>query len=148
MTQSKGMGLKWLCKTRQKKSQGVCSVFGASQGLSEDSAGRGRAAMPAGQAGLGDIWPLRGSFTPVRSKCVLKRYFVTLVSQVSQISSSCKEDLYTWLFGAVFFSSFLLAVLKMVDWCTHLFLPSLQKFLTSLPLILLCNWISAMSFFC
>lgn len=66
MTQGKGMGLKLLWKTRQKKSKGVCNVFAASQGLSKDSAGRGRAAMLVGQAGVGDVWPLRGSFTLVR----------------------------------------------------------------------------------
>lgn len=38
MTQRKGMGLKSLWKTRQKKSKGACSAFGASQGLSEDVA--------------------------------------------------------------------------------------------------------------
>jgi len=77
-----------------------------------------------------------------------KKASVTFISLIHQWSSLFEEALYKLFFERISSLSFLLTALKIVDWCTRLFLPSLQKLLASLPLILLCNWISAISCFC
>lgn len=146
MTQSKGMELKSLWKTGQKQRclqclwckprpvRGFCRTW---QGCSACGAGRG-----------GWYQTPQKEFYSCQIKTCSEKIICHLGFSGLSIKLFCKEDLYTWLFGAVFFLSFLLAALKIVDWCTHVFLPSLQKFLTSLPLFLLCNCISATSFFC
>lgn len=134
-TKEKWRCLQWFwCKLRQV--QGCCRTW---QSCSAHGGGRGGWCVTIGR----EFYPCQ-----IGQSGVWKRTFVTLVSLACQWSSFHKEDLYTWFFGAVSSLSFLLAAVKTVDWCTRLFLPSLQKLLASSPLILLCNWISAISYFC